>query len=203
MKRLSTLCLLVLILATSCQTSSDLGSTALIQKRRYAKGINLNFKKPAVAHKDQFRNATAEKTMAGFKEYNDTKTFKQKSFLLKADKSSDILLASMELSKSLLNKNTQSEKEKINPSIAPPSESQEAYPLTLEKNRNRLIGNGSSVAASGGAEVTILIIILTIILPPLGVALVFGIGIEFWISLLLTLLFYIPGLIYSLIVVLR
>lgn len=45
----------------------------------------------------------------------------------------------------------------------------------------------------------ILLVILTVILPPLAVGLVFDIGQEFWISLLLTLLFYIPGLIYSLI----
>lgn len=48
----------------------------------------------------------------------------------------------------------------------------------------------------------LLIIIITILLPPLGVALYEGdITTKFWISLLLTLLFYIPGLIYSLLVV--
>lgn len=50
---------------------------------------------------------------------------------------------------------------------------------------------------------TLLLIIITILLPPLGVALVTGIDSHFWISVLLTLLFYFPGLIYSLIVVLN
>ncbi len=49
----------------------------------------------------------------------------------------------------------------------------------------------------------LLLVIITILLPPLGVYLHQGeINSKFWISLLLTLLFYIPGLIYSLIVVL-
>lgn len=50
---------------------------------------------------------------------------------------------------------------------------------------------------------TLLLVIITIILPPLGMALYEG-GItnRFWISLLLTLLFYLPGLIYTLIIIL-
>lgn len=52
-------------------------------------------------------------------------------------------------------------------------------------------------------ENQLLLIIVTILVPPLGVFLHQGvINTKFWISLLLTLLFYIPGLIYSLIVVL-
>jgi len=48
----------------------------------------------------------------------------------------------------------------------------------------------------------ILDIIVAILLPPLGVALKFGIGKKFWINLLLTLLGYIPGIIHALIVIL-
>ncbi|KAH6804240.1 Low temperature and salt responsive protein family [Perilla frutescens var. hirtella] len=40
-------------------------------------------------------------------------------------------------------------------------------------------------------------ILLAIILPPLGVFLKFGCGVEFWICLLLTLFGYIPGIIYA------
>ena len=48
-----------------------------------------------------------------------------------------------------------------------------------------------------------LIIILAILIPPLGVYLHEGeINSKFWISLLLTLLFWLPGAIYSLLVVL-
>lgn len=48
----------------------------------------------------------------------------------------------------------------------------------------------------------ILLVILAIILPPLAVYLHSGIGTPFWISLILTLLFWVPGVIYALLVVL-
>jgi uncharacterized membrane protein YqaE (UPF0057 family) len=48
----------------------------------------------------------------------------------------------------------------------------------------------------------LLLVIITILLPPLGVFLHQGeINNKFWISLLLTLLLYVPGLIYSLLVI--
>ena len=40
-------------------------------------------------------------------------------------------------------------------------------------------------------------IILTVILPPLGVFLQVGIGKHFWINILLTLLGYIPGVVHG------
>ncbi|WP_018981620.1 YqaE/Pmp3 family membrane protein [Salinimonas chungwhensis] len=43
----------------------------------------------------------------------------------------------------------------------------------------------------------ILRIILSILLPPLGVFLQVGIGAQFWINVLLTLLGYIPGIIHA------
>ena len=50
---------------------------------------------------------------------------------------------------------------------------------------------------------TLLLVILAILLPPLAVYLHEGeINSKFWISLILTLLFIIPGIIYALIVVL-
>jgi len=49
---------------------------------------------------------------------------------------------------------------------------------------------------------TILLAILAILLPPAAVAVYEGITKRFWISLLLTLLFFLPGIIYALIVVL-
>lgn len=40
-------------------------------------------------------------------------------------------------------------------------------------------------------------IILSVIIPPLGVFLQVGIGKDFWINILLTLLGYLPGLIHA------
>lgn len=45
-------------------------------------------------------------------------------------------------------------------------------------------------------------ILLAILLPPLGVFLQVGIGAQFWINILLTLLGYIPGIIHALYIIL-
>ncbi|MYZ47972.1 YqaE/Pmp3 family membrane protein [Propylenella binzhouense] len=54
--------------------------------------------------------------------------------------------------------------------------------------------------ATGGDVIRIL---LAILLPPLGVFLQVGIGLQFWINILLTLLGYIPGIIHAVWVILR
>lgn len=48
----------------------------------------------------------------------------------------------------------------------------------------------------------LLLVILAILLPPLAVFLYEGIGTNFWIDLILTLFFWLPGVIYALIVIL-
>lgn len=45
-------------------------------------------------------------------------------------------------------------------------------------------------------------IIFSILLPPLGVFLQVGIGAQFWINVLLTLLGYIPGVIHAIYIIL-
>lgn len=58
-------------------------------------------------------------------------------------------------------------------------------------------------ASSMADDMLILCVILCFFIPPLAVYLATGeIGFEFWLSLILTLLFFVPGVIYSLIVVL-
>lgn len=44
-------------------------------------------------------------------------------------------------------------------------------------------------------------IILSVIIPPLGVFLQVGFGAQFWINVLLTLLGYIPGLIHAIYII--
>ena len=61
----------------------------------------------------------------------------------------------------------------------------------------------AKAAGSEPSTNTILMVILAILLPPLAVYLHEGtINGKFWLDLLLTLLFFLPGLIYALIVVL-
>jgi len=45
---------------------------------------------------------------------------------------------------------------------------------------------------------TLILIIVAIFLPPLAVFLMVGLGRDFWINLILTLLFWLPGAIHAL-----
>ena len=47
----------------------------------------------------------------------------------------------------------------------------------------------------------VLRILLSILIPPLGVFLQVGIGPQFWINVLLTLLGYIPGIIHAIYII--
>lgn len=49
----------------------------------------------------------------------------------------------------------------------------------------------------------ILRLILSILLPPLGVFLQVGIGLQFWINILLTICGYIPGIIHAVWIIAR
>jgi uncharacterized membrane protein YqaE (UPF0057 family) len=49
----------------------------------------------------------------------------------------------------------------------------------------------------------VLRIILSVIIPPIGVFLQVGLGLQFWLNILLTLLGYFPGLIHAIWVILR
>jgi uncharacterized membrane protein YqaE (UPF0057 family) len=46
-------------------------------------------------------------------------------------------------------------------------------------------------------------ILLAILLPPLGVFLQVGLGLQFWLNILLTLLGYIPGIVHAVWVIAR
>ncbi|MEX0773691.1 MAG: YqaE/Pmp3 family membrane protein [Balneolales bacterium] len=47
----------------------------------------------------------------------------------------------------------------------------------------------------------ILRIILSVIIPPIGVFLQVGIGLHFWLNIVLTLLGYVPGLIHAIYII--
>lgn len=49
----------------------------------------------------------------------------------------------------------------------------------------------------------VLRIILSVIIPPVGVFLQVGLGLQFWLNILLTILGYFPGLIHAIWVITR
>jgi uncharacterized membrane protein YqaE (UPF0057 family) len=46
-------------------------------------------------------------------------------------------------------------------------------------------------------------ILIAILLPPLGVFLQVGIGLQFWLNILLTILGYIPGIIHAVYIIVK
>ena len=53
------------------------------------------------------------------------------------------------------------------------------------------------------AQMDLIRIILSVIIPPLGVFFQVGLGGQFWLNILLTLLGYIPGLIHAIWIIAR
>lgn len=90
--------------------------------------------------------------------------------------------------------------------VAPPAEKEltrkekREMRKTMKEQIRNAIKNGK---AQGASDNLVLLIILAILIPPLAMFLYEGAATtRFWISLLLTLLFFIPGMIYTLIVIL-
>lgn len=63
------------------------------------------------------------------------------------------------------------------------------------------VSTAAATSSSSSSAPMWVIILFAILIPPIGVALKFGIVDKFWISLILTLIFWLPGAIYSVIVV--
>jgi uncharacterized membrane protein YqaE (UPF0057 family) len=49
----------------------------------------------------------------------------------------------------------------------------------------------------------VLRVLLAIVLPPLGVFLQVGLGLQFWLNVLLTLLGYVPGIVHAVYIIVR
>jgi uncharacterized membrane protein YqaE (UPF0057 family) len=59
------------------------------------------------------------------------------------------------------------------------------------------------IATRNDSGADIIRILLAIVLPPVGVFFQVGLGLHFWLNLLLTLFGYIPGIIHAVWVILR
>jgi len=183
----------VVILFSSCKTNTDLNSSALIQKRRYTKGFHVNLKKSHPKKAELIQREHMAMDPASTLEGNLTASI-------------EILDKSLSTETELLFKNDATETAGESAQVAEILKSEKA--ITDESfydTSGELVAPFESVPvpAANTDMNFVLILILTILIPPLGIGLVFGISTEFWISLVLTLLFYFPGLIYSLIILLQ
>ena len=61
----------------------------------------------------------------------------------------------------------------------------------------------SDTIQSDNTKADVVRVLLAVLLPPLGVFFQVGIGLQFWLNLVLTFLGYIPGIIHAVWVILR
>lgn len=194
---------LALILG-SCVSSNNVVSNGLIQKRKYKKGFFFKSNKDLRVVRENAKEKNSIVVNGENIEIYDG---------LSAD-----ISPSQDLNKSLaLGKEIQATKDLIplgmgevsiqtklketnSPQfISNTKTKNEVRTSSREKIEQRRKIDSNSTSAD---DRLILLVILAILIPPLAVFLARGIGTEFWISLILTLLFYFPGMIYSLLVVL-
>lgn len=193
-------------LITSCSSSSDLSESSFIKKRKYTKGFHVDFGKK---HKVQQSAAAAmnsnETTSAPAPEVattsNRSASRNETERIHTAEVPTPLTeemqdLPSAESSNSALTASTNADYGSVG--------NTEMDMRFLQKKSSSasspFIPAPSANAASEGPM--ILYLILAIIIPPLAVGLLYGIGREFWISLILTLLLLVPGIIYAVIKVL-
>ncbi len=60
-----------------------------------------------------------------------------------------------------------------------------------------------STNPAGAEKTDVLKILFSVLLPPLGVFLEVGLGLHFWLNILLTLLGYIPGIVHAVWIIAR
>ena len=73
----------------------------------------------------------------------------------------------------------------------------------LERPKGRRLRYRYKPTIITGAALDILRIIIAIFIPPLAAFLTVGIALQFWLNLILTLCFFVPGMIHALWLVLR
>jgi len=207
-----------LFFLASCSTSSDVASNKLFQKRKYKKGWNVNSAR-TIEEKSKgseevayVEEAVKENDVESSAQNQTTVTESESNSTFSPENSSESFnTSSNEVeTKSLFTEKSVDTKsmETINSNESFGSSQEDLFVDEVENNVNNdetevsTESNDNSSSSDSGVAL-ILLVILAILLPPLAVAIAAGIGTEFLISLLLTLLFWVPGVIYALFVVLR
>lgn len=194
---------IIVALISSCSSSSDLTSTSVIKKRRYLKGYQVDIKGSQKADKKE-HIATAQ--MEPLETKTDVPEQKHSAELAQASVSNTITDADVKQT-SVFDAPPKTEKPVVANEKTKTTFNLEEHQNTKSKNKylrkNLSTSMGTPVPQETGAINLALYVILAIILPPLAVGLLYGIGVEFLLSILLTILFWVPGIIYALIMVFK
>lgn len=195
MKRISLL-LSTVILATAFFSSCSSEKNVVIEKRHYGNGYYVH------------RSGSHTNTTTSVAVANPTPTTPEKvvvnstptqTTLSTADHSNTQLQAATSITTAATAKSNSTKK------AAQQASAPKAKAVAVDQNvaatHNVAKTEKESAKNSGGGDVNaILLIILCIFLPPVAVFLSDGLSTNFWIDLILTLLFWIPGVIFAFIV---
>lgn len=209
-KTLIIYCSIISLLISSCKTGSETFSISKIEKRRYLNGYSFHFKSHIIKKQNEDKNGIKEIVqIAGQKALNRSLSIDTLS-LSKIEKQNDV-------EKNQVESSYFSCKQQVNPVIHSNkqhliSSSKRLHELKkvefIIKNKTKILPleikkNFSSRKVN--VDITtdqILGVILSIIFPPLGVFIYTGFDIrKTLIALLLTILFWLPGLVYALLVI--
>lgn len=203
-KQISALMLLSAFLF-SCSTSNNVVNNGIFQKRKHNKGWHLksgsNLKSSHDSAKTEKNSSENDNTSS--KEINQNTFTKTAKTIVVSNENIDLALTE----EGQVKKNNENSSEKSSSSLPEKSGTSETAEQenSSKKNTDRskhIEKEEKQSNSQGGGEVSIvLLVILAILLPPVAVYLARGIGTEFWISLILTLLFFLPGIIYALLIV--
>ncbi len=194
--------LFVAAIFSSCSTSSDLSSNSIVKKRKYTKGYHVDFRQ-----KNEKKSADVFVAEIKPNVINDSKPESHHVQSLDMSASTTAKITEADLTaRAIPVKTTGTSKKMDNQDltnsktpIAATSMKEAKRDLRNSMRESRKEMKSSSSSAGLQDESLILYVILAILIPPLAVGLLYGIGTEFWISLVLTLLFFVPGVIYALI----
>jgi len=196
--------LFVAAIFSSCSTSSDLSSNSIVKKRKYTKGYHVDFRQ-----KNEKKSADVFVAEIKPNVITDSKPESHHVQSLDMSASTTDKITEADLTARAIPVKTTSTSKKMDNQDLTNSKTPEAATSMKEAKRdlrNSMRESRKEMKSSSSAglqdESLILYVILALIIPPLAVGLLYGIGTEFWISLILTLLFFVPGVIYALIKVL-
>ena len=197
---------LIIAMISSCNTSSNLADNSIIQKRRYTKGYHIAFKGSQKAvNNDKITSTPAEPLEAQEIKRSTPSDLAEASV---STKPLETAIAKEPIAETYKKSDLKEDEDIVSnsqPDALPVYKDLNEAPVSkkeIRKNLRHLKSLNAPRPAAGDASL-VLYIILAFILPPLAVGLLYGIGTEFWISLVLSLLFFIPGVIYALIKVLQ
>ena len=201
-KKITAITLLSAVLF-SCSTSNEVVSNGFFQKRKYNKGWYANKSSKVKSSKENNNSKDVHET----KEEANNAVVEELTIQQEVKAVSKEYISKSDLivkpTKTVLASNNDKEEVISSTSKIIVQEQETAVLENLKRVSDAKpveINDFSSKNSNESGIALLLLVIIAILLPPLAVALVDGLSGRFWICLLLTLLFYLPGLIYALFV---